>query len=290
MKKILYAILLLLLLSATNVKAEIPEKFNKSGIYTNKNGVQISKENYNKIKEFVNETKLENIDKKIYKEIEESDRIVAFESAVIETIYTTIGNKKIILENNYISEEEYEKRAIASRSYNDVVDTEYKHIHLMATDKGGTYTFYIQNNWLKTPKYKSFDVIALRWEGSVVEHRDTAVGSQDYMQFKGQVNPPTIDYNSSSSNFKFSNIGVGLSQNLVDDASYYTNVLRINTTCSGNVILYGTYQHSQADISLADSQSYTFSEAGLGDILYFRNTSIGNVYDKTPGLKVSFVC
>jgi hypothetical protein len=56
-----------------------------------------------------------------------------------------------------------------TRAVSDHHETNYKVITLIVTDKGTNYSFYIQNSWQQPPSTKSYDVIALRWSGSVSE-------------------------------------------------------------------------------------------------------------------------
>lgn len=290
MKKTLFAILMMLLVTnvnASSIESEIYEK----GQYTNTNNVTIDLDNYNKIKSLMSESEIENIDARFYEAIKVSNDIKNIESAIIESTYLTVGNDEFLVNENILTQDEYNTRVKSRTSENDVYKIEYKQIHLMASEENNEkMSFYIQNVWQKTPKIKSFDVIALRWSGTVTPDKNSANGIQDYKSTLQQVNPPTITYANTSGNMKYFSNGVGLSQNLVDDASYYVNVLSINATCSGIVNLYGTYQHAQSDLSLTQSQNYTISSSGLGKVLYYSDTSIRNTYDNTAGLLVSFSC
>lgn len=290
MKKIVFTILMMLLIS--NVSASsIENQIIENGEYTNSYGVTINFENYNKIKDIMSEAEIEEIDQRFYDAIENSKEVKDIESVIIESTYYTIGEDNFLLNEKLLTQEEYNSRLITRTSTSTSHNTNYKYIKLMSSENSnGTMLFYIQNAWQKTPINKSFDVIALRWSGSVVEATSTASGIQDYKDTLQQVNPPYIAYSSTSGNMQYFSDGLGLSQNLVNDASYYVNVLSINATCSGTVNLYGTYQHAQGDLTLAQSQSYTFSESGLGGILYYKDSSIRNTYDNTSGLSISFAC
>ena len=288
MKKIIILIIMLIF-STSKVNAQTIQNYiDDNGYYLNQQNITISKNNYDKIKEILTADEIEMIDERFYSVINESNNILAIKSAVLESKYYTIGNDRFLIEENILTQNEYNK--VSTLEY-DVHDTDYKHIKLMAEEKSnGKIRFYIQNSWLLSPSNKSFDVLGLRWEGSVTKDVSTSGGLQDYKEFYTQVNPPTIKYASTSNNIQHFSNGMGLSQNLVDDASYFVNVMSIEVNCSGQVNLYGTYQHAQGTLTLAQSKSYTLSSNGLGKVLYYSNSTIRNTYDNTAGLSVSFTC
>lgn len=292
-KIIIFLMILFNSIFISNVKAINKNEIEKG--FTNKNGVVMSEENYKKIRDAIPEEELNYIDKTMYDEIASSNKIVAYKSIYLKEERIKLYNGTYLYKETEISPEEYAK-SVMYTSYNDVHNTTYKHIHLMATDKTSKFTFYIQNVWQLPPATQSFDVLAFRWSGSATRITNTENGSQDYYTSPGTVNPPTISYPSSSSNYKRFSNGIGLSQNLVGDSSstanlyYYTNTLSVDVTCSGSVTLYGTYQHAQSDLTLNQSKSYTLSSSGLGGVLYYSDSSIRNKYDNTAGLSVTFTC
>lgn len=162
------------------------------------------------------------------------------------------------------------------------------HLWVFLNDNG-SHTFVIQNSWKKIPTTKSFDVIALRWEGSVVETQSSTYGEQIYKNTTSQVNPPYITYQYNNGNYNYLDNGVGLSQNLVNGDYYYVNQLEITAYCSGTINVYGTYQHAQNSLTLTESKSYTLNSSGLGNVLYYSNSTIRNSYDNMQGISVSFI-
>ena len=75
--------------------------------------------------------------------------------------------------------------------------------------------------------------------------------------------------------------------NLVDGASYFETDISANViSTSQNAVAYGTYQHAVTDVSLSQSQSYTISHNGLGDVVNFAS-SVYNLYDGMAGVSIT---
>lgn len=289
-KTIIFLVMLLINIPFVNAET-IEEKILENKTYTNNEGVTINQENYNKIKDLLEDIEIENIDENIYQKINNSEKAVAYETTIIETEYVKIGNDTFVLNQKVITNDELNDISTASTTEGSVVHTtSYKQLHLWVfSNSDGTYTFVIQNSWKKIPSNKSFDVLAFRWEGTVTENKNTIYGEQIYKISTSQVNPPFIEYQYGNGNYKYESNGVGLSQNLVNGDYYYVNQLEITASCSGTIKLYGTYQHAQGDLTLSDSKSYSISSSGLGNVLYYSNSTIRNTYDNMQGISVSFI-
>ena len=102
-------------------------------------------------------------------------------------------------------------------------------------------------------------------------------------------NTTTVNYDMGNGNYKFGTNAIGLSQNLVDSASNIENTLFVSGTCSGSGAVWATYQHAQANITLATSKLYNFSSSGYGGVLSFYGAASG-IYDNTTGLSLTFTC
>ncbi len=286
MKKLIVGMLLFVACQSVNAES-ISDTIKSNGSYKNSNNVTITTENYNKMKEFMSDEEINDVDENFYERVKNSKEIKAYTSTYIESKYVTIGNDRFLLSEKEITKDEYETRGTEDGVY----ETKSKYLRLMiGISNNGNYSFFIQNKWKKIPDNKSFDVIALRWTGNVSEIPSTAAGGQSYKDFVGQPNPPRIAYQYTSQNFKFASDGVGLSQNLKDGEYYYLNELYIEATCTGTIHLYGTYQHFQGTQTLAQSQSYTLSSSGLGGVLYFSNSTLRDTYDQMNGLHLATTC
>ena len=193
--------------------------------------------------------------------------------------------KTIKVDNNYfktieINEAEYNYyKDNKIELMSNVHTTTYKRIEISSDQT----TVSLKVNWLKSPAYKSFDVIALRGEG--VEFYDYEIyGKQSYIQNneKGE-----IFYSKSSNNTKVFANGVGISMNLVDGASDFELMLEIGFyKTSNSAIIYGSYQHSQRNVTLSQSQNYVLSPNGLGGVIDF-SSSVEKYYDGMGGVSIS---
>ena len=285
--KIICGLCFLFFFATTSTKAQtiIKEDINKNNEI--QSTYKIEENKYEKVKKILTEEEIKSLNNQTVEEINNSSEIIDIKIKNIKSTYLVNGKYRFLVKEEIVSPFAYNDGDISSDKY----ETTYKQIVMIVSKKeNGRYGFYIQNSWKKEPVNKSFDVIAFRWTGNVNAYADTNFASQDYKQYSSQVNPPTIEYSKTSKNYKRFNNGIGISQNLVDEGKFFVNVLRIDVSCQGSVKLYGTYQHAQGDLSLTKSQSYTLSNAGLGNVLYYSNSQIRNTYDGMQGVSTSFIC
>ena len=196
------------------------------------------------------------------------------------------------LNGTYIySEVDEETADLIEESFNSGISpidathqTTYKRITILDNDFGDNYhriTVYTQ--WLVTPATTSFDVTAMRIDdGYVVD--GTQDGTQVYWK-DGEYGHVTYAWN--GTNIRKFDHGFGISMNLVNDASYFeTDISADMVATSSDAIAYGTYQHAVTDVTLDQSQSYTISHNGLGDVLNFVS-SVYNYYDRMAGVSIA---
>lgn len=107
--------------------------------------------------------------------------------------------------------------------------------------------------WIKTPKVKSYDIIAIRVNQNV--------------KFSADENCYGKQYADNASKHKL---------------ELYANVAANNQS----MIIFGTYQHAISDVTLSKSQKYNFSSKGMGGVIDFTTTEVYEKYDQTPGLAV----
>ena len=292
MKKILYVLgVLFLSLAVINVNAMesyILEEIEEKGYYTNVKGVKIDKEFYKEIKEYYSDYDIENMNSSSYAIIfkaifEKGYKIGGIEEKYIETTYFeksdgTISN----IENRTISEEEYIGKSTIETLEScgsGCFKTEYKTVRIVDLYNGNKVAMMLENTWLKMPKIKKFDVIALRWDSgfNITEYTGTqsvtTTKKEEYFYTKG------------NDHYKITSNGIGLSMNLVDAAKEINNILYIEGTCTSSTTFYGTYQHARnSNVTLAISKSYSFSSSGLGGVLYFSNKTYRGYYDAMEGV------
>ena len=157
--------------------------------------------------------------------------------------------------------------------------TAYKKIEILVDGS----TVILNVNWLKSPTYKSFDVIAVRGSG-VKFYNYSIFGEQSYTK-DGEYGEVIYSFN--SNNTKIFDNGVGISMNLVNDASDYELTLEVGYYKTGNSgTVYGSYQHAQRNVSLNQSQNYSISSNGLGSVIDF-SSSVRNYYDGMGGVSIS---
>ena len=141
----------------------------------------------------------------------------------------------------------------------------------------------VKNKWVKIPKVKSYDVIAIRPRtSSFTINSDTISGYQKWDNNK-------INYKSNSKNLVIkSNGGVGLSTNIA-------NKVMKSLECQLQVLFFsganqfsadGTYQHATKKVSLAESKDYKFSGKGYGGVLKF-SSSVSPKYDNMKGVRAT---
>lgn len=165
---------------------------------------------------------------------------------------------------------------------NVCIQTNMKRLSLSISGTKNNCLMSLKVHYFNMPQYRSYDVIAMRWTGfKMISFNGVQIG-----KIGGQEN--TVLYDSSSSNVKTDTNGIGISMNLYDDATTLDLSLNVNGKITETSMdVYGTYQHAQGNLTLADSKSYSFSSNGLGEVLYYSNTNIRNMYDNMSGVKVT---
>lgn len=136
--------------------------------------------------------------------------------------------------------------------------------------------------WKKTPKFKSYDVIALYSEDVIFES-STIIGSQQYFLNN---NLSIIKYNRASDNLKLFSNGIGISMNLVDNGTgHHLSLLSSYHKKIESANIYGSYRHSQSNISLNKSQKYELSLDDTKDIIKFDRTVV-SYYDNMTAVNI----
>ena len=174
---------------------------------------------------------------------------------------TYIDNEYII---SKISKEEYDLVDLVS-VLSSPVETEYKKMYINSS--GNSVILNVE--WKKTPKYKSYDVIALM-SNDVTVHSTLPLPPPHHPP---RAAPYIVNYNKTTQNTKLFNNGIGISMNLVNDAIYYNLTLSVNYNGSGKI--FGNYRHAQSNVSLSESQNYYLSNGNI----VFNSSSINNKYD-----------
>lgn len=176
--------------------------------------------------------------------------------------------------NTYeISEEEYESIS-PIQLLGSNIETEYKRLSLSTAGNMAE----IKVEWKKTPKYKSFDVIAI--VGSGVAFDNSKVSGYQHAILDNN-NNPSVKYSLSSKNTKILDNGIGISMNLIDGGIYYE--LSLSIIYNGHGTIYGNYRHATSNVTLNQSLGY---EVTNGNIV-FSNNSIDSKYDRVKPLTIN---
>ena len=266
--------------------------------YTNNKGVQMTEEQYNFLLNFYNENQISVMTQKRFDiKINSYDHSSTTFYSVDTVVYDNNGNILNVFSTQVDSEEEAiemmeHQNSITTRASN-FYQTSSKKITLTVqkTTVSGASRICISTDveWLNNsvPVIKSYDVLAHRFttSGSLFLNAIDGEGWQDYTTF-GNVtygflgNNSVKDYN-----------GYGISMNIVDDATRNLTLasdILYEYSGTGTINAYGTYQHATTDVTLAQSQSYTFAASGLGNVLNFSNSTIIVYYDGMGGTSVTY--
>jgi len=286
--KLMTIFTLLTVCQITNVNAE-------EIYYTNDKNVSMTYEQYQMLLEYFSESQIAIMSEEQF-QLEITSEHIPVQK---ETIY--IETKSFINNRGEISSTE--ERIITEEEYNSVNpnvrascgawcwETTYKKLELESEirDGNGGFKMITECTWKQLPNIKSYDVIAVRWQNGTSSFTPTSYYGTQMYDLGSQIS--ILEYDTDNVNFKTASNGVGLSMNLTDDATgpHTLTLITYGTVSSlGSVNFYHTYQHAQSNVSLANSQAYSFSSSGHGGVLLFNSTSIHNKYDGMTGLSFTY--
>lgn len=162
------------------------------------------------------------------------------------------------------------------------VETNYKWILLNVLHANDDVFFSLTAHWKIMPSTRSFDVIAARFVNLGVingtqggKQMYTISGSNGY-----------INYSFNGTNIHSLSNGYGISMNLVNDSGLTALELELDgclEVTSYPAVIYASYQHATSSTTLSESQEYTLSSVGLGNVINFTYSSTSNKYDGMPG-------
>ena len=250
-------------------------------ISTNVKAANLTEEEYNRLRNVFSETRIslmsdEDAARYLSYDLEHSNKVSKYYK-VTETTNGTITTE--------VSKEEATNAANSNiTTCGSLHTTSYKNIQI-TTSKITTnkYSIDLTNEWLITPRVKSYDVIAMRVDDATIS-TGSQRGTQFYTTSSGS---DTVEYSYNGNNMKLSSNGFGISMNLVDAGTGFTCVIEaIATATSQWATVYGSYQHAMTAVTLAKSKSYTISHNGYGKVINFA-TAVQNDYDNMQGVSIS---
>lgn len=290
MKKIFITLLITAMVLPIMVSAQ------EETYYTNANGVTLTEEQYSYLSEYFSESTLYSMTEEQLNLIKDDRNLtLTTETKYIRTdeAYDNMGNLLQSVETE-VSEEDalnYNgQEQITPYAWNVTYQTTMKKLYMQVVSSStSTKIVTLTNTWLSLPKVRSFDVIALRPETNSMTINVSSSTISGYQKWDGNV----ISYNSSSSNTKISSSftghgGIGISMNIVDDvSSSLENSITVYFLCGNSTFsISGTYQHATSDVTLAQSQNYSFSSSGYGNVLSFAS-SVASKYDNMQGVSLT---
>lgn len=162
-------------------------------------------------------------------------------------------------------------------------ETTYKKIMLGTLTNNTYYDIEVYLHWYQVPLITKYDDIAIRWTGnsSIV----SVTGMQEAWRNGNRLE---ANYNINSSNTLTFSKGVGITMNMYDNATGHN--MELDVKLSGNPqAIYATYQHARhSNITMNLAQSYSISSSGLGEVLYFSNSTTRSYYDGMQGVMVDY--
>lgn len=287
MKKIKITVILLMV---TTLFVPTVASAKESVYYTNLNDIEMTEKEYNNLRKIYTEDTIATLEKTAIDAFKNEENLTVIKSEKyiqIDEYLDRNGNIIASYQKNVTKEEaeaflECQKNGIQTRGSSH--QTNMKKIVITgSTSSASIKTVTVTNTWLSIPSVKSYDVIAF---GNGTNLNMTFNSISGYQKWDGN----TVSYNTSSQNTKKSvSGGVGISMNIVDDVkNSLQNSLTVTFYNGSNpYTAYGTYQHATQDVTLAQSQDYSFSKTGLGKVLNF-SSSVKNKYDGMQGVDITF--
>ena len=243
---------------------------------------EVSEEDYARLREIFSEARLSIMTD------EEKETLINGDLTVEEKIYEVTETVNGTFNYSEVSpddiDEVLENFNNGVSTYDASHQTSYKRIQIIDNYIGGsTHNVIVYTQWLVTPATKSYDVTAMRIDGGYVVE-GTQDGTQTYWA-NGAYG--YVEYSPNGTNIRKADNGFGISMNLVNDASYFETDISANVIAtSSSATAYGTYQHAVTDVTLDESQSYTISHNGFGEVLNFA-TGIRGSYDRMAGVSIA---
>ncbi len=170
----------------------------------------------------------------------------------------------------------------------DFWETTYKKIKVSAIPYGDgiDYNVSVDLQWKYIPAVTSFDVIAVRFD-NLAYNPSVARGNQ-YYTLKSTGASNLIGYSANGTNIVKKNNGFGISMNIVDDPltdlRCFISVDAAIASSTGTI--YGAYEHAVRNVTLAQSQNYNISYAGMGRVINFAE-SVWDNYDDMDGVYIN---
>ncbi|MBR5369896.1 MAG: hypothetical protein IK137_01175 [Bacilli bacterium] len=240
-----------LLLTGLFIFGIINNVYAEEAYYTNPNGVEFTREEYDFLTTFYNPKHPEIMTRDMYDEFVESDLI----NSEVEIITYTESPLPLINPN-----------VLPNSTY---YSTPSKTVQIGKGCFPTLCTISIQNNWHVSPSVRSWDNIGAYLDGvSLISHDDTYVYS-------------TAGIN----HFAYLNTTNGIGNSVELPATGENIIISMDFKVSKGGTVYGSYQHAMQNTTLVNSQNYTLDILGYGNVFSYYGNAIG-IYDNMNGVDI----
>ena len=264
----------------------LPNIVNAEEYITNQNNVTMTQSEYNNLSNVYSDAYIMIMTQEKFNELKNID----FSNVQSETkfVETTYNNALGIVTNRELTESEYNNinpnEGPTARA-SDSIETTYKKLTLYVNKTSNLANITLTCKWKYIPATRSYDVNGVRLQNYTISQ-----GSQDGLQIYSLSNSSgynSISYSATGTNIQRHSNGFGISMNIVnDDIDYLESTINASATIgSGTIAVYGAYQHSTTNLTLAQSQNYTLGAAGLGKVFVYPY-SISQYLDGMGGVEV----
>lgn len=281
-KKIVMIVVLAILIAPALVSAKTKETYFKT-----ESGYGITEEQYNNLIKVFSRDTIYTMDKSVVDLYKDNKNLTKSEKEIYvrtDEYFDENGNvissvdKEVSKEvaESFVQNQKGGIQTLASSH-----QTNMKKITIGLVAQLSVKTITITNTWLSIPSVKSYDVIGYRNGTGAAVSINSVSG---YQKWDGNV----ISYNSGSENYKSAGNGCGISMNIVDNVSRsLENSMTVTVINNAyTYTAYGTYQHAQSNVTLAQSKNYTVNANGLGGVLDFA-ASVRGYYDGMQGVNIT---
>ena len=297
MKKIL-CVISCLLFSVCSVDAL---SINEDGSRINALGATITEEQYNVLSEEYSDRNIDNMDQKIIDVITSPTATKHSDKTYMITTYELDFRGNVVDKVSMIATKEQAEavaqndklRVMPNGTLQDMTNVPeiqtygYVNSNYYSTEskwvaidywKESDYVIKLTAGWYSLPRYRDYDIMAVRWNNSATVDAFYGVQESD---------ADYTTYSLDGTNMKRTNYGLGVSMNLHNDATDYIELeMMVYSPNYFGANIFGTYQHANtSNTNLAASKSYSFGSSGLGGVLVFSNSTYASFYDGMNGVK-----
>lgn len=291
----------------TGSTAKAAETNSDAIYYTNKDGVQMTEDEYNKLTDLFGEDEVEWMSSESAKRAYENCTQLLSSISLNQMVFETIAADGSIKSVTHTISEKQAETILAAEAENPqeqimpcatvgtaVHNTAMKKITMEVHNTGtlNYLRFSVKNEWKTLPAVRSYDIIAMRPGATSASVLISEQDFEAYQVYDGtkvnySVSGNHVRRESGATNGKG---GIGVSMNLSNTATgSITNFMEAYLYCADPLYsVFGTYQHATEDVTLEQSKKYSFGALGMGSVLVFNNDTIKSKYDNTEGLHVTW--